>query len=300
MAAGGHRADGRQLPAPAARPSTCSPARSARPSRRRRRRRRATLEPSARAARAARSAPGTADLSRRARPCPRAEARAALDVGAEVAARPRRRRRAVPASPARWASATPRRRPRSSPRSPAGPPAEVTGRGTGIDDATLARKVAVVEAALAPPRGRRRRRAASRLLAAVGGLEIAALAGFVVGGAAAGVPVVVDGVIADAALLVAARARARRARPACVAGHRSAEPGAHRRARRTSASTPLLDLGLRLGEGTGACLAVPAGARRPRGSSARWRPSTPRGSAPRPVTSSGAGIAAPGGEVSPG
>ena len=82
-------------------------------------------------------------------------------------------------------------------------PAEVTGRGTGIDDATLTRKQAVVAAALTL---HAERVAAGPLtaLAALGGLEIAALAGFVVGGAAAGVPVVVDGVVADAALLVAA------------------------------------------------------------------------------------------------
>ncbi|MDQ1398549.1 MAG: nicotinate-nucleotide--dimethylbenzimidazole phosphoribosyltransferase, partial [Acidimicrobiaceae bacterium] len=83
------------------------------------------------------------------------------------------------------------------------PPAEVTGRGTGIDDSTLARKVTVIERALVL-------HAAAladgplAVLAAVGGLEIAALVGFIIGGAAARVPVVVDGVIADAALLVAA------------------------------------------------------------------------------------------------
>jgi len=134
------------------------------------------------------------------------------------------------------------------------PPAEVTGRGTGIDDATLAHKVAVVERGLA-----RHAEAVAAgplaTLAALGGLEIAALVGFVVGGAAARVPVVVDGVIADAALLVAARL-APGVLAFCVAGHRSSEPGAtavldHLRL------DPLLDLGLRLGEGSGACLALP-------------------------------------------
>jgi nicotinate-nucleotide--dimethylbenzimidazole phosphoribosyltransferase len=133
-------------------------------------------------------------------------------------------------------------------------PAEVTGRGTGVDDAGLARKVAVVERALARHAGAV---AAGPLpaLAAVGGLEIAALAGFVVGGAAAGVPVVVDGVIADAALLAAERlvpgVAAR-----CLAGHRSTEPGAAA-VLALLGMEPILDLGLRLGEGSGACLALP-------------------------------------------
>jgi nicotinate-nucleotide--dimethylbenzimidazole phosphoribosyltransferase len=132
--------------------------------------------------------------------------------------------------------------------------AEVTGRGTGVDDRTLAVKVGVVERAQALHHAAI---AAGPLpaLAALGGFEIAALAGFIVGGAAARVPVVVDGVIADAALLVAA-ALAPDALACCVAGHRSHEPGA------TAALdhlglVPLLDLGMRLGEGSGACLALP-------------------------------------------
>lgn len=134
------------------------------------------------------------------------------------------------------------------------PPAEVTGRGTGVDDATLGRKIAVVERALARhapavPAG------PLATLAALGGLEIAALAGFVVGGAAARVPVVVDGVIADAALLVAARL-APGVLDYAIAGHRSSEPGAAAVIEHLGLE-PLLDLGLRLGEGTGACLALP-------------------------------------------
>jgi len=131
--------------------------------------------------------------------------------------------------------------------------ATVTGRGTGIDDEGYRRKVAVVDAALAL---HATAIAAGPLdaLAAVGGLEIAALAGFVVGGAAAGVPVVVDGVIADAGLLAAALLV-----PAvldrCVAGHRSTEPGAAA-VLGDLGLDPLLDLGLRLGEGSGACLAL--------------------------------------------
>ena len=93
------------------------------------------------------------------------------------------------------------------------------------------------------------------VLASVGGLEIAALAGFVVGAAAARVPVLVDGVVALAGVVVAA-ALAPGAVGYCVAGHRSTEPGAsvalaHLRLE------PLLDLGMRLGEGTGGCLALP-------------------------------------------
>ena len=93
------------------------------------------------------------------------------------------------------------------------------------------------------------------MLAAVGGLEIAALAGFIVGGAAARVPVVVDGVIALAGLLVAA-ALAPGCVDYCIAGHRSTEPGATAALEHLQL-TPLLDLGMRLGEGTGACLALP-------------------------------------------
>jgi nicotinate-nucleotide--dimethylbenzimidazole phosphoribosyltransferase len=133
-------------------------------------------------------------------------------------------------------------------------PAEVTGRGTGLDDAGLTHKTAIVDRAL---RLHRRAVAAGPLeaLAAVGGYEIAALAGFIVGGAGADVPVLVDGLIADAALLVAERlvpgVSAR-----CIAGHRSAEPGAAAVLEELRL-VPVLDLDLRLGEGTGACLALP-------------------------------------------
>lgn len=132
--------------------------------------------------------------------------------------------------------------------------AEVTGRGTGIDDAMLARKALVVEAALAL---HAEAVAAGPLatLASLGGLEIAAIAGFIVGGAAAGVPVVVDGVVADAALL-AADALVPGVVARCIAGHRSTEPGATAALAHLGLE-PLLDLGLRLGEGSGACLALP-------------------------------------------
>jgi nicotinate-nucleotide--dimethylbenzimidazole phosphoribosyltransferase len=133
------------------------------------------------------------------------------------------------------------------------PAAAVTGRGTGVDDETYRRKIAVVEEGLS----RHRPDPADPLgtLAAVGGLEHAAIAGFLLGAAARRIPVVLDGVIAASAALVAA-AFAPDAVAAMVAGHRSAEPGAAV-ALRHLGLTPLLDLGMRLGEGTGAVLALP-------------------------------------------
>ncbi|MET7493906.1 nicotinate-nucleotide--dimethylbenzimidazole phosphoribosyltransferase [Streptomyces sp900116325] len=132
-------------------------------------------------------------------------------------------------------------------------PAEVTGRGTGINDEMHARKVDVVRRALelhqpdpSDPIG---------VLAAVGGLEHAAMAGFLLGGASLRTPVVLDGVSAGAAALVA-RAIAPEALAACIAGHRSAEPG-HVAALNKLGLRPLVDLDLRLGEGTGALLALP-------------------------------------------
>ncbi|HEY1700691.1 MAG TPA: nicotinate-nucleotide--dimethylbenzimidazole phosphoribosyltransferase [Trebonia sp.] len=132
-------------------------------------------------------------------------------------------------------------------------PVEVTGRGTGIDDEAWSRKVSVVRRALklhrpdpADPVG---------VLAAVGGLEQAALAGYVLGAAAMGVPVVLDGVTAAAAALVAA-ALCPEAAGYMVAGHRSTEPGASR-ALSALGLRPLLELDLRLGEGSGAALALP-------------------------------------------
>jgi len=130
---------------------------------------------------------------------------------------------------------------------------EVTGRGAGADDATLRRKVDLVGSALAlhrpdpgDPLG---------VLAAVGGLEHAALVGMLLAGAAEGVPVVLDGLSVVAATLVAA-ALAPAVVDAVVAGHRSPEPGASVGLEHLKLE-PLLDLGLRLGEGTGGLLAVP-------------------------------------------
>ncbi len=132
------------------------------------------------------------------------------------------------------------------------PPGEVTGRGTGIDDPTLALKVGVVERAVSriPPSPD-----PLTVLASVGGLELAALAGYIVGGAAARVPVVIDGLIAAAAAVVA-HALAPDVAGYLIAGHRSTEPGATVALDHLGLQ-PILELDLRLGEGTGACLAVP-------------------------------------------
>jgi nicotinate-nucleotide--dimethylbenzimidazole phosphoribosyltransferase len=134
---------------------------------------------------------------------------------------------------------------------------EVTGRGTGVDDDTLQRKIDAVRAGLrvngvAPALARED---PVRVLAGVGGLEHAGLAGFVLGAAARRVPVILDGVIAGAAALVA-QTLSPAAVDACIAGHRSAEPG-HAHALRALGLRPLIELDLRLGEGTGAVLALP-------------------------------------------
>lgn len=129
----------------------------------------------------------------------------------------------------------------------------VTGRGTGIDDDTLALKVDVVR------RGVERHRPDPAdpvgVLGAVGGLEHAAIAGVLLGAAARAVPVLLDGVIVQSAALVA-RALSPLAAQYWFAGHRSAEPGSAV-ALEHLGLTPLLDLGMRLGEASGAVLAVP-------------------------------------------
>ena len=184
----------------------------------------------------------------------RPEARAALDVGAEVA-------RELVASGARCLITGDMGIGNTTPSAAliayftGQPVADVVGRGTGIDDAMFGRKVSVVDAALL--RTAREVTPGDTLgaLASLGGLEIAALAGFLVGAAAAGTPVIVDGVIAAAALVTAA-ALCPAIPEHCIAGHRSAEPGA-RAVLGYLALRPLLTLDLRLGEGTGACLALP-------------------------------------------
>jgi len=130
-------------------------------------------------------------------------------------------------------------------------PAETVGRGTGVDDAGWARKVTVVRDAL------RRSKATDPvdLLGDLGGADVAAMSGFLLGAARRRTPVVLDGVVSGAAALAANRVEDGAA-AYWVAGHRSTEP-AHRRALEALRLEPLLDLGLRLGEGTGALLALP-------------------------------------------
>jgi nicotinate-nucleotide--dimethylbenzimidazole phosphoribosyltransferase len=133
------------------------------------------------------------------------------------------------------------------------PPEQTTGRGTGVDDAGLARKRAVVAGALA--RARPGRLDPLGILAELGGLEIALLAGAIFAAAARRIPVVLDGYISTSAAL-AATAIAPAVRGFLIAGHRSAEPG-HRLALAHLELRPLLELDMRLGEGSGAALAIP-------------------------------------------
>jgi nicotinate-nucleotide--dimethylbenzimidazole phosphoribosyltransferase len=131
--------------------------------------------------------------------------------------------------------------------------ASVVGRGSGIDDNTWMRKAAAVRDA-----ARRARPLTGdliALLAAVGGADIAAMTGFITQAAARRTPIVLDGVVSGAAALVAQRITYRVGRW-CLAGHRSPEP-AHEAALNRLGLTPIVDYGMRLGEGTGALLAVP-------------------------------------------
>jgi len=132
------------------------------------------------------------------------------------------------------------------------PVPDITGRGTGIDDQTLDRKIAVVQRAIqvnqpdpTDPLD---------VLTKVGGFEIGGLAGLVLGAAAQRKPVVVDGFISTAGAMIAC-ALAPRAGDYLIAAHRSMEQG-HRFMHSHLGKTPLLDLNLRLGEGTGAALAL--------------------------------------------
>ncbi len=132
-------------------------------------------------------------------------------------------------------------------------PAELVGRGTGLDDEGLQRKIRVVEAVLA--RHRPQAQAPLDTLAAVGGLEIAALAGAMLAAAERRIPVLLDGYIVTAAALVAVALQPR-VRDYLIAAHASAETG-HRWMLAFLGLEPLLRLDLRLGEGTGAVLALP-------------------------------------------
>ena len=130
--------------------------------------------------------------------------------------------------------------------------AEVTGRGTGIDDAGHAHKIDVIQRALAFHR--LDSADAMEVLAKVGGLEIGGLAGLMLGAAAARIPVVLDGFIAGAAALIAVGLQPR-CKDYLIASHQSVERG-HRAILDHLGLKPLLDLELRLGEGTGACLGI--------------------------------------------
>jgi len=132
------------------------------------------------------------------------------------------------------------------------PIAEVTGRGTGIDDRQLAHKIDLIEKAIAAnapditdP---------IDILAKVGGFEIGGIAGIILGAASQRKPVLIDGFISTAGALIAAHVEPR-SREFMIASHRSMEPG-HRIALKCLDKKPLLDLDLRLGEGTGAALAM--------------------------------------------
>jgi nicotinate-nucleotide--dimethylbenzimidazole phosphoribosyltransferase len=132
------------------------------------------------------------------------------------------------------------------------PVAELTGRGTGIDDLGWARKVRVIEQGLRvnqpDPAD------ALDVLAKVGGFEIGCIAGLVLGAAARRIPVVVDGFISTAGALIAV-GLCPQARDYCIAAHNSVEVG-HRAMWAYLGCEPLLDLQLRLGEGTGAVLVM--------------------------------------------
>lgn len=132
------------------------------------------------------------------------------------------------------------------------PPVDVVGRGTGVDTAGLVRKLTAIERGLA-----RRQGLTDPLetLAALGGLEIAAMAGTMLAAASQRVPILLDGFIATVAALVAARINPAIG-PYLIAAHRSPEPG-HAVLLECLGLTPLLDLGLRLGEASGAAFALP-------------------------------------------
>jgi nicotinate-nucleotide--dimethylbenzimidazole phosphoribosyltransferase len=129
--------------------------------------------------------------------------------------------------------------------------AQVVGRGTGIDDQGLERKIRVIEQALAV--NQPNRKDTMDVLHKVGGLEIAGLAGVMIAAAGQRIPVVVDGFISTAAAMIAV-ALAARVRDYLISAHQSVEIG-HREMLKYLNLNPLLDLNLRLGEGTGAVLA---------------------------------------------
>jgi len=132
------------------------------------------------------------------------------------------------------------------------PVAEVTGRGTGIDDKQLAHKIEVIQRALAVNRPDPKQ--PLDVLAKVGGFEIGGLVGVMLAAAAHRIPVVIDGFISGAAALIAT-ALSPGLRDFLIAGHVSAEAG-HKLLLKHLGLKPLLDLDMRLGEGTGAVLGI--------------------------------------------
>ena len=132
------------------------------------------------------------------------------------------------------------------------PVSDVTGWGTGIDDAGHAHKIDVIQRALAFHR--LDSADAMEVLVKVGGLEIGGLAGLILGAAAARIPVVLDGFIAGAAALIAVGLQPR-CKDYLIASHQSVERG-HQAILDHLGLKPLFDLDLRLGEGTGACLGM--------------------------------------------
>jgi nicotinate-nucleotide--dimethylbenzimidazole phosphoribosyltransferase len=135
------------------------------------------------------------------------------------------------------------------------PPEFVVGNGTGLDEAGRERKVSVIKHALGLHDLARPGVKADDVLAAVGGLEIAALTGAIIASAQNGVPVLIDGFIVSIAALAAVRINPS-CRPWMIFSHRSAERG-HALVLEELKARPILDLGLRLGEGSGAALALP-------------------------------------------
>ena len=131
------------------------------------------------------------------------------------------------------------------------PVAQVTGRGTGLDDKGLTNKIGTIEKAI--QLNQPDKQDAMDVLVKVGGLDIAGLTGVVIGAAAAGLPVIVDGFISAAAALVAVEL-VPQVRPYLIASHRSVEIG-HMAICDHLGLEPLLDLHMRLGEGSGAVLA---------------------------------------------
>lgn len=132
------------------------------------------------------------------------------------------------------------------------PVARLAGRGTGLDDAGMARKIGVIERALAV--NRPDPKDPLDVLAKVGGYEIGAIVGIILAAAVHRIPVVVDGFISTAGALIAV-GLCERVKDYCIASHNSAEAG-HRAMWAHLGLESLLDLGLRLGEGTGAVLAI--------------------------------------------